>query len=395
MLQFLIISNMKVSIDTRTIKKGEYFVPIKGPNFDGNKFINEALKKGAKGIIKEDDFYRIAKEKLTKINPFIIAVAGSIGKSTFRSYLYSILKTKFDVLESDLNTKLGFSLKVINELNNQKIIVAEIGIDRIGEMEKTSSFMKPDISIITKLGKEHLEFFKSLSNVIRENLIVVKNSKLKIVYLNIKDKNLCKKFFKKEMKIIYFPKSKLSEKIENKIDNLFLPDHEKDYLKAIYLIISERFMFTDSQFISALKKLIKPKGRLNILKGKNGCMVIDDTYNAVCDQTIIEGIKFASKIAKEKNKKLHLIISNMRENGSSKITQHKKVADYINNCQCIDTIIFGDETELYKKYIKRACVVYINVNQIKLVPSKNDLFYIKSANYYKGYMLVESLVNGI
>ena len=60
--------------------------------FDGNRFIDEALKKGARGIISEEEFYRIAKERLIKRNPIIIAVAGSIGKSTFRSYLTSILK---------------------------------------------------------------------------------------------------------------------------------------------------------------------------------------------------------------------------------------------------------------------------------------------------------------
>lgn len=101
------------------LKTVSFFVPIKGPNFDGNNFINDSLKKGAIGIIEEGKFYKIVKEKLLITKPFIIAVAGSVGKSTFRSYLSSILKTKFDILESDQNTKLGFSLKVANELNKQ------------------------------------------------------------------------------------------------------------------------------------------------------------------------------------------------------------------------------------------------------------------------------------
>ena len=282
---------MKISIDTRTIKKGEYFVPIKGPNFDGHSYVKNALKKGAKGIIEEEEFYRLAKDKLNKTKPIIIGIAGSIGKSTFRSYLYSILKSKFDVLESDLNTKLGFALKIINEFEKQKIIVAEIGIDRLGEMEETSKFISPDFAVITKLGKEHLEFLKNFKNVINENLKIINNCKLKLCYLNKKDKKYYDKLINNNQNIIYFPKTYLSTLVDNKIKSLIIPNHEKDYLKAIYQIVSDRFAFSDQEFVLSLNNLVKLKGRLNILKGKNRSIIIDDTYNAVCDQTIIEGIK--------------------------------------------------------------------------------------------------------
>jgi len=350
---------LKISIDTRTIKKGEYFVPIKGPNFDGHSYVKNALKKGAKGIIEEEEFYRLAKDKLNKTKPIIIGIAGSIGKSTFRSYLYSILKSKFDVLESDLNTKLGFALKIINEFEKQKIIVAEIGIDRLGEMEETSKFISPDFAVITKLGKEHLEFLKNFKNVINENLKIINNCKLKLCYLNKKDKKYYDKLINNNQNIIYFPKTYLSTLVDNKIKSLIIPNHEKDYLKAIYQIVSDRFAFSDQEFVLSLNNLVKLKGRLNILKGKNRSIIIDDTYNAVCDQTIIEGIKFASKIAKQKGKKLHLIISNMRENGKSSTEQHKNVAIFINKRKYFDLKIFGDETELYKKYIKKPCRRFI------------------------------------
>ena len=114
---------MKISIDSRTIKKGEHFVPLKGNNFDGHDFIDSALKNGAKGIIEESELYKIVRKKLDKKKPFIIAVAGSIGKSTFRSYLTSILSQKFKVLESDLNTKIGFCLSIVNNFDKKKFNV--------------------------------------------------------------------------------------------------------------------------------------------------------------------------------------------------------------------------------------------------------------------------------
>lgn len=395
MLQFLIISNMKVSIDTRTIKKGEYFVPIKGPNFDGNKFINEALKKGAKGIITEKDFYKIAQDKITKIKPIIVAVAGSIGKSTFRSYLYSILKTKFDVLESDLNTKLGFSLKLVNELNRQRIIVAEIGIDRIGEMEKTASFIKPDISIITKLGKEHLQFFKSFKNVVIEESNIFKYTKIKDCYINSNDDEYYKKYGIKFKNAIYFNAPLENKIVENKIQKLMLPDHEIDYLRGIYRILKKYFEFSDQNFIKGLDSLEKPNGRLNVIYLKNGSVVVDDSYNAVCDETIIEGLKFAKKLSVKLNKSLNIIISTMRETGLSTKTQHKKVAIFLNNVGFDDLILFGDDTSLYADFLNKDCKTFKTIDDFDINPVPDCLYFIKSANYFKGNELVKRILNSV
>ena len=68
---------MRVNQDSRTIKKGEWFVAVKGENFDGHNFIPEALKKGAGGVIEINDLYELARRKLAKINPKVIAVTGS------------------------------------------------------------------------------------------------------------------------------------------------------------------------------------------------------------------------------------------------------------------------------------------------------------------------------
>ena len=73
---------MRVNQDSRTIKKGEWFVAIKGGNFDGHEFIVEALKKGAVGVLEINELYELARRKLAKINPKVIAVTGSYGKTT-------------------------------------------------------------------------------------------------------------------------------------------------------------------------------------------------------------------------------------------------------------------------------------------------------------------------
>jgi len=382
---------MKVSIDTRTIKKGEYFVPIKGPNFDGNKFVDDALKKGARGVITESDLYELVRKKLDTQKPIIIAVAGSVGKSTFRSYLYSILKTKYKTLESDLNTKIGFSLAVMNKFNRHKIIVAEVGIDRIGEMEDTAKLVSPKISIITKLGKEHLEFFKNYRNVVKEESKACNFTQSNFVYINSIDipdynKYACSKFKFKKYNII--PRNRL---VFTKINDLLIPPHEKEYLFGIYLICIKHFKFTNEEFIKALKKIKKPKGRFNIIEIQNNSIVIDDTYNAVCDQTIISGVKFVIELSKKLKKQLVVVMPNMVENGASAEAQHKNVAKYLNSCGISNLYLAGDNLGYYKEYLN---INYISVNfadELNIKQQDNTIYYIKATRRYKGPELVEKL----
>lgn len=382
---------MKISIDTRTIKKGECFVPIKGPNFDGNLFVKDAIKKGAKGIINENEFYKIVKDKLKRIKPIIIGVAGSIGKSTFRSYLHSILKTKYDVLESDQNTKLGFSLKVVNELNKQKIIVAEIGIDRIGEMEKTASFIKPDLAIITKLGKEHLQFFKTFKNVIREESMIFNYAKIKNFYINSIDLYYYKKTDLNQKYLEFFDLHLANANVENKISDLLLPSHEKDYLRGVYRIAKKYFKMSDNDFILGLRKLIKPKGRFNLIELSNNSIVIDDTYNAVCDETIIKGIEFTQNLAINTNRILKIVISNMVENGASSDQQHKNICKFINKSGLKEIYIAGNNLKYYKKYLRIKHYDYPTADKIKFKKEGNMLYYIKATRKYLGPELVEKI----
>lgn len=384
---------IKISIDSRTIKKGEYFVPIKGPNFNGYDFVNDAINNGAKAIIEEDQFYKIVKDKLLKTKPFIIAVAGSVGKSTFRSYLTSILNTKFDVLESDQNTKLGFSLKVANELKKQKIIVAEVGIDRIGEMKNTASFINPDLSIVTKLGKEHLQYFKTFKIVAKEESDIFNYTKIRAYYVNSEDTKYFKNTKINELFLKDYDRPINSLVVENRISNMLLPDHEKDYLRGIYNIVTKHFSLKDEDFILGLKKLTKPKGRLNLINLKNGSILIDDTYNAVCDETIIKGIEYSQSLSEKLNKKIKIVISNMVENGTSGDRQHKNVCNFINKSGLKEIYIVGENLKYYKKYLKIKFQSYSTADLIKFKKEKNILYYIKATRRYKGTELVERLTN--
>lgn len=373
---------MKVCLDSRLIKKGEYFVPVKGDNFDGHRFVDEVMAKGAAGIIEEDELYRLAEEKLRKIKPVIIGVAGSVGKSSMRSYLTQILLTKFSVLEGDLNTKLGLATLIVNELKDQRVIVAELGIDRLGEMKQVTDFIKPDFSIITKLEKEHLQFLLNLENVVNENLIAIKNSKNKDGYINENDRKAVEGKLA-DCKVNFYPSPKISVEVQNIIENLEIARHDKDYLYGIYQICIDKFDFDDSEFVNAMGKIKKPKGRLNLFEGMNGSLVLDDSYNAVADQSVIQGIKFAEELASKYKKETVIILSPMRETGETEEEQHKNVAEFLNGLKNVKLIIIGDDRRLYGKYLTLEYEEQPTSEDFSYSVTGNELFYVKGSQFYR------------
>lgn len=373
---------MKVSLDSRLIKKGEYFVPVKGDNFDGHAYIDDVLTKGAVGIIEVDELYKLAEEKLAKLKPIVVGVAGSVGKSSMRAFLTRILSTKYLVLEGDLNTKLGLATLIVNELDKHKIIVAELGIDRLGEMKIVTDFIMPDFSIITKLEKEHLQFLLSIDNVVGENLVSIRNSKNKEGYINEEDRKLV---YGKTAgcNINFYPEVGISVSVKQEIEKLEMAKHDRDYLFGIYQICREKFNFTDEEYLLSLKKISKPKGRLNLLRGAEGSLVLDDSYNAVADQSIIQGIKFAKELSEKYKKKLVIILSPMRETGESEELQHKNVAEYLNTLRGSDLIIIGDDQKKYGKYLTCKYREISSSDEFKYVGSEDKLFYVKGSQFYR------------
>jgi len=374
---------MKVCLDSRLIKPGEYFVPIKGDSFDGHKFIDEVLNRGAAGIIEEADLYKLAEDKLVKSKIRIIGVAGSVGKSTMRSFLTSILKSKYKVLEGDLNTKLGLTVKIVNELEDQEVMVAELGIDRLGEMKMLTDFIKPDYSIITKLEKEHMQFLESFKKVVAENLVSITNSKNKEGYANILDKELIGSV----PGIKYYSADNLL-----KLSIEWLADHEKDYLGGVSLLLKDKFNFTNSEYEMGMENIQRPKGRLNLIVGENESIIIDDTYNAVCDESVIKGIDYAKRIAKDSNRRLIVIISTMRETGETEMEQHKNVAVHLNKAKPDNLIIIGDIKDLYVKHLKVEYLKYEDSEKVEIKPDNKCLYYIKGSQFFRMEKIVFKLM---
>jgi UDP-N-acetylmuramoyl-tripeptide--D-alanyl-D-alanine ligase len=174
-----------VSIDTRTIKPGQMFVAIAGPNFDGHEFVAQAVEKGASAVmvhrdvpappgvpvVRVKDTTQALKDlgrhvRLQAAIP-VGAVTGSAGKTTTKEMLAALLATKGEVLktEGNLNNQYGLPLTLLRLTPAHRFAVLELGMSAAGELRELSAIARPDVAIITMVAPVHLEFFKSVDAI--------------------------------------------------------------------------------------------------------------------------------------------------------------------------------------------------------------------------------------
>lgn len=170
-----------ISTDTRNIEDGELFIALKGPNFDGHKFVQEALNKGAIACLVSSDIQDknavittdthqalglLAKAWRQKINKPIIAITGSNGKTTVKEMIASIFQQNQSVMATfgNLNNDIGVPLTLYRLNKNIDIAIVEMGANHKDEIDYLTNIALPDVAVITNIGTAHLEGFGSLEN---------------------------------------------------------------------------------------------------------------------------------------------------------------------------------------------------------------------------------------
>jgi UDP-N-acetylmuramoyl-tripeptide--D-alanyl-D-alanine ligase len=179
------------STDSRTTKQGDCFFAIKGSNFDGHDYLDEAFSKGAacavvnkevnyqdKAILQVADTVRalgeFAKEYRESENFKVIAVTGSAGKTTTREMIYHVLKDHFKCHRApkSFNTDVGVPLTLLGAEPECQIIIAELGSNHPGEIAQLSEIAQPDIALITNVQQAHLAGFGNLQTIIEEKVSI-------------------------------------------------------------------------------------------------------------------------------------------------------------------------------------------------------------------------------
>ncbi len=178
------------STDTRKLKHGDFFIALKGPNFDGNSFLPEAFAKGAVGAIAslstgdlsipsgkccllvkdtEKALGDIGALWRRKKNPLVLDVMGSSGKTTTKEMIAHVTSPRYHVIatQANYNNTIGVPLTLFAIDERTQLVVAEIGMNSPGEMFRLGHMTDPDLLVVTNIGRAHIGMFGSREKLIR------------------------------------------------------------------------------------------------------------------------------------------------------------------------------------------------------------------------------------
>ncbi len=187
------IHSSNISTDTRSIKKGDLFIALKGKNFDGHNFLHEAFLKGAVAAIVSEGKYKnfpliIVQDTLKALHGMasyyirnvlvdakVIAITGSVGKTTTKDMLHTVL-SQYGVShanEGNLNNNIGLPLTILKAPKNCQYLILEMGMNKAGEIKELSKISNPNIVVITNIEPAHTENFSSLFDVAQAKLEIL------------------------------------------------------------------------------------------------------------------------------------------------------------------------------------------------------------------------------
>lgn len=175
-----------VVIDSRQVENGYLYIPMRGERVDGHKFIPDVFARGAAAVLSEEQLDHpagpyilvescpqalkdIAEYYRSTLSIKIVGITGSVGKTSTKEVIASVLSEKYSVLKTlgNFNNELGLPLTVFRLREEHQAAVLEMGISDFGEMHRLSKIARPDVCVITNIGQCHLEFLKDRDGILR------------------------------------------------------------------------------------------------------------------------------------------------------------------------------------------------------------------------------------
>lgn len=180
-----------VVMDNRLVEKDYVFTAICGNKVDGHTFVNDAFDRGALGVIVEKEgeyngpyilvdssenaLRELSKYYRKQLTIPVIGVIGSVGKTSTKEMIASVLSEKYKVLKTkgNFNNDLGLPLTILSITNEHQVAVVEIGVSDFGEMAILGEIARPDIVVFTNIGQCHLENFKTRDGILKEKTVIL------------------------------------------------------------------------------------------------------------------------------------------------------------------------------------------------------------------------------
>ena len=362
-----------ISTDTRSITNENIFLPLKGANFNGHDYIDTAINQGcnayfmdkehksslkdAEFIISVDDtlgaYLKTANYVRKKINPVVVAVTGSSGKTSTKELIYSVLSTSFITHKSALNhnNEVGLCQTLFSMPESCEYAVIEMGMRGLGEIELLSKYSEPNIAVITNIGTSHIGRLGSVENIAKAKYEITSYLKENGVLVAFDDE-LVKKHCNWQGKKIFYGKKyeSISEK-EDLTEFVYIGEDYKIPAMGKYNVVNSIAAIEIGKLAGISYEKIKT-GLLNYVpvgeRGKtidinNNIKLIVDCYNAN-PESVMASID--SVVSVYKNSKIVLVLGDMAELGEFEEQMHRKVGQFISGKPVHSLITVGEKAEL-------------------------------------------------
>lgn len=446
--------------DTREIKQGDTYIGFKGEHSDGNLLYEEALEKGAKICILQESSLlannqetanktaelELIKEKIEKqhnnasvilvkdttkalqqiaeykrnlYNIPVIGITGSVGKTSTKDIIASVMSKKFNVLKTlgNYNNQIGLPLTILR-LKDENAMVVEMGMNMPNEISTLSKIAKPTVAVITNVGTAHIGNLGSRENILKAKLEILDGLQKDGILVINNDNDMLHNW--------YISKAHTAHKIitfgmENKSDimpyDVELSENGSTYkidldgktynvhisvggnhfvLNSLCAIaIGRIFSIKTEDILSGIANFELTKRRMQVEKNANNVTIINDCYNANYD-SMKAALEYLGEI---KAKRKIAVLGDMLELGNFSKELHEKVGEEID--ESIDILItIGKEAKYIAEKSKAKQIIDCKDNdeaieKLKEIQTKNDAILLKASNGMKFFEIATALCEEI
>lgn len=431
------------SKDTRTIGSGDFYIPLVGERFDGHDYIPDAVQKGAAGffisgkypgreemireagrlnrsiVIIEVADTLLALQELAGYNRDrkghvrLVAVTGSVGKTSTKQMIHSILAKGFRVLktEGNLNNEIGLPLTLLR-LEEEEVCVVEMGMSSFGEISLLSRLAKPDIAVITNIGVAHIGNLGSQENIFKAKLEILDGMKENgTLVVNADDQYLGTLRSKEGRKVIQYGIENEAADVKATIlsseddSTVFEVDHREYRLNCIGkhnvynalcgMVVGRELGLPEGKIAEGFRDYKNESMRMQQIRLKNNVLLINDAYNANYDSMkagieAVQGMKARRRL---------LVLGDMYELGDYSKALHQGIGElFAQNRPDVLMTCGIDAAEIAgtaRKYLGDAVSHFEDKGQVaarlKEIVQEGDTVYFKASRGMK----LEEIVNAL
>lgn len=350
-----------VSINTRTLQPGDLFIPFRGENTNGHKYVQQAFEAGAAAALWQQDepnppkdlpllivedpktaLQEMARAYRDELSTVVIGITGSNGKTSTKDLVASVLKPYFKVqkTQGNYNNEIGLPLTILSLDEDTKFAVLEMGMSGFGEIEFLSLLARPDYAVITNIGEAHMQDLGSREGIAKAKFEITAGLETHGKLFYDGDEPLLQPFVEDFPQAVSFGFDNNNElavtdikatengssfQVSGIIDAPFsipvLGEHQvKNTLSAILIALEAGLSEEDIR--KSLKNAALTDMRMQIIPAKNGATFINDAYNAA-PSSMKAALNFVRETTMKEDK--WLVLGDMLELGDNEQEYHEAI----------------------------------------------------------------------